>query len=394
MIQLDAALNILDDKLADRHLPSEDVPVEDACGRILAEPAVSRVDLPPFRKSAMDGYAVMDQDKHDTYRVLEQIPAGKTPSVPLEPGSCSMVMTGAPVPENTGRVIIFEDTDRAIDVVTVNHHDERLNVCEQGEDVRIGQEILSKGKVIGAREIANLISCGISKVTVVRRVRVAIITTGDEIVASFEDLAQGKIIDSNGPMLAALATEQCFDIIFRKRVSDNQEPLTAAIKEGSDLADILLINGGVSAGEFDFVPEAMKAAGFEIHFDRVAVKPGKPITFATKENSVAFGLPGNPVSTFMGFQLFVRRAANLLCGRDQQIKSFKVTLGETIQRKRVGRTSFHPCIIDSDGVAFPIQYHGSAHMLALSEADGFVSIPTGVKEIEPGEMVLFYPIRM
>ncbi|MBC8453783.1 hypothetical protein H8D64_01865, partial [PVC group bacterium] len=166
MIQLDAALNILDDKLADRHLPSEDVPVEDACGRILAEPAVSRVDLPPFRKSAMDGYAVMDQDKHDTYRVLEQIPAGKTPSVPLEPGSCSMVMTGAPVPENTGRVIIFEDTDRAIDVVTVNHHDERLNVCEQGEDVRIGQEILSKGKVIGAREIANLISCGISKVTV------------------------------------------------------------------------------------------------------------------------------------------------------------------------------------------------------------------------------------
>jgi len=394
MISFEEAQRILDKELLDRTIPPESFSVLDGLGLALAEPAVSRLDLPPFDKSAMDGYAVMEHDKRDAYRVLEQIPAGKIPTLPLEPGSASMIMTGAPVPKGAGRVIMFEDTNRGAEVVRVNRHDERPNICQQGEDVRAGQQILSAGTRLGAGEIANLVSCGISRVSATRRVRLAIITTGNEIVASFEDIEPGKIMDSNGPMLVALGVEQACEVVHRKRVSDDCRVLLSAMEEGSRLADIVLLSGGVSAGKFDFVPDAMKAAGFEIRFDRVAMQPGKPITFAVAKDAIAFGLPGNPVSAFVGFHFFVRRAAGFLSGMAPSLKSFKVSLGEEIRRRRVGRTAFQPCTLDRDGRVHPIAYHGSAHLLALCGADGFLKVPEGVAEIADGEKVDFYPVSM
>ena len=227
-----------------------------------------------------------------------------------------------------------------------------------------------------------------------RTIRLAILTTGDEIVDHVEKITPGKIMDSNGPMLETLAREYHLETVIRKTVSDDRDQLTQAIQEASSRADIILLSGGVSVGDFDFVPMALEAAGFQIHFDRVAVKPGKPLTFATTESCVALGLPGNPVSVFVGFHLFVLRIVNHLYGSPITESAFRVTLRKEIKRKNAERMSFLPGIIGPDGLAETIPYHGSAHLLALPQSSGFFQIPKDVETIPKGGTVFFFPLMM
>lgn len=394
MVLFEEAKAIVDNILAGRCVQSETLPVLRSHGRILAETPISRLDLPPFNKSAMDGYAVMDGEERDEYRVLEHVLAGKVPSKRLEPGTASKVMTGAPVPEGTGRVIIVEDTDRGDELVRVFTHRADANICWKGEDVRVGQRLPGNGTMLGALSVANLVACGISEVRVARPIRVAILTTGDEIVDSVEDIVPGKIMDSNGPMLEGLALKHHLDVVTRRIVEDDRTILAEAIGDASARADITILSGGVSAGDSDFVPQALTDAGFAIHFDRVAMKPGKPLTFASKDDRVAFGLPGNPVSVFVGFHLFVLRATVQLSGVSPTERSFHVRLRNDIKRKSAERIALVPGAIGSDGYAEPIAYHGSAHLLALSEADGFLQIPKGVNQIHAGDDILFYPVML
>ncbi|MFH1744067.1 MAG: molybdopterin molybdotransferase MoeA [bacterium] len=394
MIPFEEARRIVDEILAGRCVETEIVPVLEGHGRVLAEKPVSRLDLPPFDKSAMDGYAVMNCDERDVYRVLEHIPAGNIPTRELEPGTAAKVMTGAPVPKGTGQVIMIEDTDEGDELVRVFKHGGKSNICRRGEDIRTGQSLPGYGMRLNALALANLVACGITEVCVRRVIRLAILTTGDEIVDHVEKITPGKIMDSNGPMLEALAREHHLETVVRKTVSDDSDQLTQAIREAGSQADIILLSGGVSVGDFDFVPVALKSAGFQIHFDRVAVKPGKPLTFATTKNCVALGLPGNPVSVFVGFHLFVLRTVGHLCGAPIVDRSFQVTLRKEIKRKDAARMSFTPGIIGSDGLAETIPYHGSAHLLALTEASGFLQIPKDVEYIPKGGTALFFPLMM
>ncbi|UCH84222.1 MAG: molybdopterin molybdotransferase MoeA, partial [Candidatus Latescibacterota bacterium] len=235
--------------------------------------------------------------------------------------------------------------------------------------------ILEAGARLGPLEIANLVGCGISEIDVKRRVRVFVISTGDEIVDSIAELGPGRIMNVNGPLICALADRHGFEVTGDEIVRDDLEQTTDCIRRGLDRSDVVLLSGGVSEGDFDYVPEAMRRCGLEIHFDRVATKPGKPVTFGTGDAGIFFGLPGNPVSTFVAFHTFVLRAAARLSNAKYSVKRFKIRLAKELKRKPANRIALVPCRITPDGFAEPVAYHGSAHLAAVLGADGFMEIP-------------------
>lgn len=388
MISFAEALAIIDRELESRRVAVEECPVTEALGRVLAADAVSALDLPPFDKAAMDGYAVMAGDERASYEVIECVPAGRAPTRALAPGQATRVMTGAPVPEGTGKVVMWEKTDNGTGTVAVHDHDGSPNVCRRGEDIRKGAVLFSAGTPIGAVEFANLAGCGITRVRVHRPVAIAILATGDEIQAGPEALAAGSIIDTNGPLLEALAREFGLRVAGRAIVPDDLSAHEAAIAKARALADIVVLTGGVSQGDRDFVGAALQGTGFTIHYDRVSIAPGKPLTFATHpEGAIACGLPGNPVSVLNCFHLVVLRVAARLAGRAPTDRTLRLRLGEAIWRRNAARTAFLPCRIRQDGSAAPVSYHGSGHLIALSRADGMIEIPLGVQEIAVGEPV-------
>ena len=391
VIPFEQSLHIIDHELASYRLATESLPVGHARGRTLATEARSQLDLPPFDKSAMDGYATMANDIRDEYRVIESIPAGKTPCCRLEPGTAARVMTGAPVPPGAGRVIMYEKTDNGNENVKVSQHNSRTNICLQGEDIRAGDVVLTAGTRLGAVEIANLIACGLEKIAVYARARLAVLTTGDEIVSDPAQLTPGRIMNANEPLLAGLAAENDLEVVSTNTVADNHSASVEAIGTAADHADIVMITGGVSAGDRDCVGPALRELGYNIHFDRVAIQPGKPTTFATRSRSIVFGLPGNPVSVFNTFHTCVLRAITLLTGGTPRRPWLSVPLKTPYKRTRASRTMFIPCRIDEFGQAEVVEYNGSAHLLALSQADGLIQIPRGVNSLQAGAQARFFP---
>jgi len=387
MLPLSDALRIIDRVLGELRLPAETVPVRQALGRTVAGSQFSRLDLPPFDKAAMDGYAVMAGDERESYRLLETVPAGCVPTRRLEPGVAIKVMTGAPVPEGAGKVVIVEDTSAADGVVRVHKHDGAANICRRAEDVRAGDVILHGPTILGPIEIGNLAACGVTGVEAATRPRVSILATGEEIVDSADALGPGKIMNSNGPMLAALCRRHSMSIVGEAIVPDERAATAAAVRAALDKSDLVLISGGVSVGDFDFVCQALADAGLRVHFNGVAVKPGKPVTFAAGQGKVVFGLPGNPVSVYLTFHLFALRAARLLAGGAPDLRRTSLALAQDYERRRAGRTAYVPCRLSQDGEVIPVAYHGSAHLQALLHADGFFAVPKGAARVRAGEKV-------
>lgn len=392
MILLDKALGIVDGCAASIALDTEMIDVRDSAGRVLACDAVSQLALPPFNKSAMDGYAVMDGDERDEYEVLEFIAAGCVPTLALKPATASKVMTGAPVPQGAGKVIMVEFTEEADGVVKVSRHSEKSNICVMGEDVKPGDVVLKAPVSLGALEVANLISCGISKVQVFKKVRVAILSTGDEIVDDPEDIAPGKIMDSNGPLLAGLCGKYALDVTCQSAVKDDRQSTAQAIKSALLSSDIVILSGGVSMGDLDFVDTAMGDIGLKVHFNRLAVKPGRPMTFASADNKAVFGLPGNPVSVYLMFHLFVLRAAMTAYGM-KPAELIELPISEDFKRKKTDRALFAPGVITTGGKVKPVKYHGSAHLIALMKADGFFFVEKGIGAIAVDEKVKFMRVK-
>ena len=389
MIPLEDALRIVDETLAGVRLPGETVPLRDAPGRVLRTDAVSRVDLPPFDKSAMDGYAILDGDQREEYRLLGTVAAGEVCSFTLTPGTAVKVMTGAPVPEGAGRVVMIEYTEEQEHVVKVNRHDGEANICRQAEDVRTGDVIMTAGTTLGMLEVGNLVSCGIGDVEVVRRVRVAIISTGDEIVDDPALLDSGKIMNVNGPVLAGLARAHGFEVVGEQSLADERATTVSAIRSALKRADVVIASGGVSVGEFDYVLDSLSRAGLTLHFSRVAVKPGKPTVYATSGERVFFGLPGNPVSSFLMFHLFVLRAAARMTAAAVPMPKLTLRMAADFRRRKTDRAWFVPCRLTSDTRLAPVEYHGSAHLMAVMQADGFGIVPVGVGELAAGDEVTF-----
>lgn len=393
MIPLDEALQIIERELAGREVASEILPVKQALGRVCAADQFAGLDVPPFNKSAMDGYAVLDGDQRDEYEVIDAVQAGVVPAKDLAPGTAVKVMTGAPVPDGAGSVIMVEHTQQIGEKIRVLQRSQARNICRKGEDVRTGDLMLKAPATLGPAEIGNLISVGITEVPVAERIKVAILSTGNEIVDSPDQITPGKIMNSNGPVLRALCEKHGLEVVIESIVPDSMEATVSSLKDAMAEARIVIFSGGVSMGDYDLVPAALSEVGFTIHFDRLAVKPGKPTTFATSAKSIVFGLPGNPVAVFLMFHLFVLRAAGLLTGFKRDMRCICYPLQKGLRRRDGERQGFLPATLSCDGMVEPVEYHGTAHLRALLAADGFFIVPRGVTEMVAGDKVRFVSLK-
>ena len=375
-------------------LETERVGLDAALQRALAEDVPSDMDMPPFDKSAMDGFACRREDLPGPLEMIEEIPAGRRPKENVGAGQCAKIMTGAPVPEGADCVIMVEDTEQEGTAVRFTGEKTRTNICYRGEDIREQQVMLRQGDWLAPQHIAVLASVGCAEPLVYRKARVGVIATGDELVEPHVKPSPSEIRTSNSPQLCAQVVQAGATATYYGIVADTEEATDAALKRALAENDVVLVSGGVSMGEYDYVPKVMAANGLDIRFDAIAMKPGKPTTFGVSERAICIGLPGNPVSTFIQFEVIVRPLLHKMMGRrDYHPRSFPMRLAEPLRRKRTGRAAWMPLRITEEQTLTPLEYHGSAHIHALCQADVIVLMPAGVGEIEKGTIVDARPIR-
>ncbi len=388
MIDFDEALAIL------RSVPTavsmQTVDLADALGRVLAQTVLSPIDSPPFDKSAMDGFAVGASDDSSRFRILETVAAGSSARQRIGSGECARIMTGAMIPAGAGRVIRKEFVEERDGFITVSKPEPADNVIRRGSSIRTGEPVLAP-KVLAPQDVGILAASGISAVPVAAAPRVGIVSTGSEIVSPGAALGPGQIFNSNGPQLVAqLAAMRCHGTLL-STVVDAPGPLSETLASGLASFDLLILTGGVSEGDFDYVPRCLEDLGARILFHRVSIKPGKPTLFARKEDRFVFGLPGNPVSTFVIFELLVKPFLYRRMGLDWVPPSWRANLAAPVRRKQAERTEFLPVRVQ-DGMARPVAYHGSSHLNALGEAHGLIRMDQGVTVLEQGAPVDVRPI--
>jgi molybdopterin molybdotransferase len=388
------------------------VPLREAAGLVLAEDVASNVNSPPYDKALMDGYAVRSVDRQPERQILEEIAAGAVPHFPLTAGTATRIMTGAPLPEGADAVIAVERTELIeATIVGLDQVDPPAgqHVLHLGTSFRAGDIVLRQGAELRPIEIAVLAEVGLGNVTAWPRPRVAVLPTGNELVQPGEKAASGQISNSNGPMLVAAANRVGASANELGIARDTLADLKTGIEKGLQ-DDLLLLSGGVSAGKFDLVPQVLADSGVEMVFHKVALKPGKPLWFGVKHDRnrrvLVFGLPGNPVSSLVCFELFVRPAIAALSGRG--------FVSPTTVRARLsheydhagGRAACLParlCVAEdksssdfasvvdrliaqrqSDLTVEILPWHGSADIATLARANGLVRLPAERQAFQPG----------
>jgi molybdopterin molybdotransferase len=382
-------------------LPAETVPLAPgacALGCVLAEDVVSDIDMPPHDKAMMDGYAVRASDLPDgkgALAVVEEITAGRVPSRTLSPGQASRIMTGAPIPAGADAVIVVEST-RLLggDRVQIEDHPPKVghNILPRGREMRRGETVLRAGAVLRPQEIGLLAIMGKTAVQAVPIPRVAILATGDELVEPGEKLGPGQIRNSNGPMLLA-QTARAGALPHSLGIArDRLDSLGPLVQEGLR-HNVLILSGGVSAGKLDLVPGVLREAGVVAHLHKVAMKPGKPFFFGTLDpqraagrepagagRALVFGLPGNPVSSLVCFELFIRPALRTLRGhRSPGPHMVSATLSEDLPHA-TDRLTYHPAHLETGPQGWRVRavpWFGSADLRGLSQANALLVLPVG-----------------
>ena len=368
-------------------LPTETLGILDSLGNILAENVYAGENIPPFDNSAMDGFAVVAKDVRDASKaqpvqlsIVETIQAGYAPTACIQSGNAARIMTGAMVPEGANAVVMKEVTELEGEQVTILEAvDKDENIRFTGESVKQGDLVMSKGKLIRPQEIAMFASLNRSEVEVYKRPKVAVVSTGDELAPLGEPLGAGKIRDSNRYGICAQIEEAGCQPIDMGIARDNEAETERKFREALEGADALITSGGVSVGEFDVVKAVLSKLG-EINFWRVAMKPGKPQAYGIADGKPIFGLPGNPVSSLVVFELFVRPALLKMAGHSELLRpTFRAILEENISNGD-GRVSFMRSVITSrDGKYYAKttgpQGSGILHSLVL--ANGFIVVPAG-----------------
>jgi len=374
-------------------LETEREQLERALFSVLAEDIYSDSDMPPFDKAAVDGFACRRADIGDTLQVIETIAAGQLPQKSIGKGECSRIMTGAILPQGADLVLMLEHTiDCGPEKIRFSGGHTHTNFALKGEEVKKGDLILSRGTLVLPQHIAILASQGITHPLVSKKPRVGIMSTGDELVEPGIAPRLGQIRNSNAYQLMAQTHQAHATPVYHGIVSDNLEATVVAIQEAIATSQIILISGGVSAGDFDLVPQALHSSNIEIVFHKVAIKPGKPTVFARAGKCSIFGLPGNPVSSFINFEIFVKPLISKLMGNLPHQQEFLIPMGVDFSRKKYDRLEFLPVSIDAQGAVQPVIYHGSAHIHAFCQATGIMSIPQGKQTVSKGELVNVRPI--
>jgi len=365
----------------------EMVPLLESGGRVLAEDISSDIDMPPFNKSAMDGFACRQKDVDEPLEIIETIAAGQQPEKPIGPGQCSRIMTGAVVPEGADTVVMVEHTETRDGRMTVTRKSGKANICFRAEDVARSDLVLEKGTRIDAPEAAVLAAVGRSTVPVSRRPVLGIIATGSELVEPDRKPHSAGIRNSNSYQLSVQIESAGLEARYLGIAGDSPDAIAGVLDENMEKVDIFLLSGGVSMGEYDFVPGVLKGRGYDLLFEKVAIKPGKPTVFGKGEGGYVFGLPGNPVSTFIIFEIFVKPFCFSLMGTEYRPRRITAALAEEFTRRKTTRRSHIPVRLLDDGRAQVIEYHGSAHIHAYTLADGFITVPVGTGRIEKGSEI-------
>ena len=387
MIKFEKALDIVLNSVQFT-LQTERVDFTDSLGRILAEDVKSDINMPPFDKSAMDGFACRREDIDNELEIIEVLPAGKVPEKSIGKNQCTKIMTGAIVPKSADCVIMVEHTEAAGDnSIRFTFDYTSNNICYFAEDIKKDDLVLKKGIEIKPQHIAVMASVGYVKALVFKQARVGIISTGDELVEPSVFPAKSQIRNSNSHQLVAQVKRAGAIPVYIGIAEDSKEITFTTISKALQENDIVLLTGGVSMGDFDFVPEIMTKSGVDIKFRSLAVKPGKPTIFGTfGENKFIFGLPGNPVSSYTQFELLVKPLMLKLMGINELPEALRLPMGSEYSRRKSARKSFIPVNI-SNGKVYPVEYHGSAHIHSYVFADGITSIEIGKEKLEIGELV-------
>lgn len=386
MITLEKAL-----ELSGKHAiqqGKERVPLEDSLGRILAEDLISDRDVPPFSRASMDGYACRREDLPGPLEVLETLHAGFLPGRELGPGQCSRIMTGAMIPEGANCVIMQEYVDAGVDgKIMFTAADTETHIHPRGQDLQQGDMLLSQGTRLTPAHMGMAASTGKNDVLVSARMDIGILATGSELVPPDQHPRGAQIRNSNSHQLMGLVLSAGHRPKDLGIVEDDRHKLSEKISGALDHVNLLLLTGGASVGETDLVPGVLRDLGFHMEFDRVAIQPGKPVSFVHRAAKVCFGLSGNPISSFVQFELLVRPYLDLSAGAIPQNRRIQMILDKGFQRKHADRQFFLPVFLSGKGTCEPVSYHGSGHLHALNRAMGFAEIPTGKREIKKGDLV-------
>lgn len=413
MITVDEALRLVLEHA--QPLPAHAVPLDQSLGLVLAEEIASDVDSPPYDKSIVDGYAVQAKDLASgeaRLTILEEVVAGSVPSQPVRAGTTTRVMTGAPLSEGADAVVMIERAELVADGdargETVVLRDNRVsagqNIMRRAASVRKGEIVLQPGTTIRPIEIGMLAEVGRATVRVVPRATVAILPTGDELVPPEQTPGPGQIRNSNGPMLAAAVTRAGGIACELSIARDDREQLRQQIAAGLE-SDVLVLSGGVSAGVMDLVPGVLAELGVRQVFHKLRLKPGKPLWFGVLERDgrqrLVFGLPGNPVSSLVCFELFVRPAMNRLAGGSGEgLPRVQAKLATEFAH-RGDRPTYHPAVLQNATApatsphalpvalpeVTPVTWRGSADLRALAAANSLVLFPAGSQTHAAGETI-------
>jgi len=385
----------------------------ESLGHILREDILAEFPMPPFHKSAVDGYACRKQDLGHELRVLEVIPAGKVPVHRIGENQCAKIMTGGVVPEGADCVFMIEDAEtieaetidtqtngaETIGAQTSNTQKVRctnlqsnLNICYLGEDYQPGDVLVKKGSLLGAEHLAVIAGTGRKKIKVAAMPSVGVLVTGSELVPFDQIPEEGKIRDTNSIQLLSLLKQMHLRPVFYGIISDRYEELRALFQQAIRENDIVILTGGAAVGDFDLVPKIIDDEGFKVLWTRTGLKPGNPMTCAVKDRSWVFGLSGNPVSSFVQFTYLVKPVIYQLLGADVTPTRIRARMKSGYTRKNGSRLGIIPARITGEGEVEPILFNGSAHLNAIPQADVLLEIPAGTTTIEKGEMSYVRPI--
>ena len=379
-------------------LEQEQVPLADCYGRFVAVDVVAALDLPPFVNSSMDGYAVRAADTPGTLVVVGESAAGSPFAGELGPGQAVAISTGAVVPDGADAVVPIEVVAREDAAVTIAGGTEAgAFVRYAGSDIERGAPMLAAGTRIGPAQIGAAAAVGLGELPCHRRPRVAILTTGSELVQPGGTLGDGEIYDSNGPMLRAALRTSGAELRVIPAAADTRDAHRAALEEAL-IDDVVISSGGVSVGEHDLVRDVGFELGVREIFWRVAMRPGKPLAFGVHERTLLFGLPGNPVSTLVGFELFVRPALLGLQGAPRPRPPFRAgMLVSDVKRLAERDDLIRVQVVGGEGAqtsVAPLRGQQSHQIAVTAQADGLALIPRGTGELSAGTAVDYLPLHV
>jgi molybdopterin molybdotransferase len=376
----------------------ETLALSDSLGRILAEQIRADRPYPPFDRSIRDGFAVRANEIHPgaKRRCIGELKAGDAPQISVTPGTCIQIMTGAAVPSGADAVVMVEHTRTEGETVVFDRTvDPGQHIVPRGREVAEGQILLARGKRLGFAEIAVAAQVGAVQLNVFRKPRVAILSTGDEVVPAQSKPGDFQIRNSNAYSLAAQVTLHGGEPVVLVNAKDTEQDLQEKILQGLH-EDLLILSGGVSAGKYDLVEKALRDLGAEFFFDAVAIRPGKPTVFGTCQGKPVFGLPGNPISTMVTFDLFASLALQTLAGAEPAPLAFlEARLGEPLHEK-TGLAHFLPARLEwpaGPPTVKPLRWQGSGDLAAVAKCNCFLYVPADRGDFALGDPVSVLPRR-